>query len=453
MASFFSRTCDKNDGVEVIKDIESENLNVTLLVAVCRRVCYTVLGSGNPDMAGKGVMISYYFQVILAFLFGPLLPLFIRIAKKKSCQPILRRIPVLEKLLLSVVQTSLFYSSSLYIAAVVRYYQTPSISEFIILGPLLNLQLTTVTYLLCGLALEWRLKDFTIPLEWLLCSFAVALSEGLASIALRLRFQPVPEKERPYYHSLAVACDKQVNVTRTAYYFTKDYRAGRSIEESVFLICLPAAWLIMFLIPQNWKRLPEPVIRRVHWKECKLVLSGVLVGFLSYTLAFSIRSLLYFRHEAQHISQKDFQDTSWGYGQTTAVLIWAPFSYEAIKETFKHERMLRAVHVQQPAIELQESNTTSQSRRPSAENLSTADIQIHQQRRESSDSGNRLMQHDADHDGEEDDIVSGISRRDTEARIEGRGAGGQGSTERAATWQYDHLQDPPDGHRLRRRLT
>ena len=138
-------------------------------------------------------MISYYLQVALSILFGPLLPLIIRVAKKRSFQPVLHRVSLLEKQLLSVVQTSLFYSSSLYIAAVVRYAQSPSISESVILRPLLRFQLATVSFLLCGLVLEWRLKEFRVPFDWLLYSVVIIIIQGLTCLILEIK---VPTMKR-----------------------------------------------------------------------------------------------------------------------------------------------------------------------------------------------------------------------------------------------------------------
>lgn len=102
-------------------------------------------------------------------------------------------------------------------------------------------------------------------------------------------------------------------------------------------------------------------------------------------------------------------------------------------------------------IELQESNTTNETQRPRSENMSNTDRETHQ-RTELSDSGNGHRQQDPDIEGEDDDIISGLNRRDTEAQIVGRG-GGQENMERAATWQDDRLKDLPAAHRLRRRFT
>ncbi|PVH72662.1 hypothetical protein DL98DRAFT_595823 [Cadophora sp. DSE1049] len=440
-----SPACTTTRADDIIDYIRADNLNVTVLVTACRSVCNVVLGSGNPDMAGPGVMISYYLQVALSVLFGPLLPFVIRISKKRSFQPVLRRVSLLEKLLLSVVQTSLFYSCSLYIAAVVRYAQSPSISESVILRPLLRFQLATVSFLLCGLVLEWRLKDFRVPFEWLLYSVMIILIQGLTCLILEIRVPTMPEDDRKYYSRLATACRTRGGDTGPFYgsngYF---YVTGRSVGVTAFLIGLPGLWLVMYLIPKSWKRLPEPAVRRIHWKKIKLGLSGLVLFFLSVLLASCIRLLVNVSAEVN--------ENNWGYGQTTAVLLWAPFFFEVVTETIKHERGLRAI--KQAVVQLQDlkpSHTTDQVQQRLVRSASVEDPQAITQQREPPDSRDELMRQDSDDD--EDDIASGLSRRDTEARIEGRGDVGQSGAERAATWQYERLQDPPEAHRMRRRFT
>ncbi|KAH6698951.1 hypothetical protein BKA61DRAFT_621723 [Leptodontidium sp. MPI-SDFR-AT-0119] len=413
-------------------------------------------------------MISYFCQVALAFLFGPLLPLIVRISKKWSFQPILRRVSLLEKLLLPVVQTSSFYSLSLYIAAWILYCQTPSVSEFIILDQLLYLQMMTAGHLGAGLVLEHAL-GFTFALEWLSLSTILLYFQILTWILIRVKFSTAPKADLSYYHTLAEACHSQYNVMssatypgenqvlNTTSYFTPDVQRIRSSTAMTLLGLLIGMWvglgLLLLLISILWKRLPKGFTSFVDWKEW--MIWPINVGFLGsfYFVVSAIISLADAQRRAQHVSIDEFQDNSWGYGQTTAVLIWVSFLFEAVKETFRHERKLRADQIQQPAIviELQESNTTNETQRPRSENMSNTDRETHQ-RTELSDSGNGHRQQDPDIEGEDDDIISGLNRRDTEAQIVGRG-GGQENMERAATWQDDRLKDLPAAHRLRRRFT
>ncbi|KAG4434181.1 hypothetical protein IFR05_010339 [Cadophora sp. M221] len=455
LGSNSSVSCDGTSAADVIDDIKLNNINVTVLVATCNRVCSVALGSGNP--------------VALAFLFEPLLPLVVRISKKLSFQPILRRVPLLERLLLSVTQTSSFYSLSLYIAAWVLYCQKPTISEFIILDPLLYLQMMTTSYLLIGLLFEHAL-GFTMSLGWIILSTVLLFFQILTWILIREKFSTAPKEDLSYYQTLAEACHSQYNImSSTSYpsenellnttsYFTPDVQRIRSSSATLVVIMWTAALaggcLLWLLISILWKRLPTSFTNFIDWKEWMIFLANVCCLGDFY---FVVSALLYLtdaQRRAQHVSIDEFQDNSWGYGQTTAVLIWVPFLFEAVKETFKHERKLRAVQIQQPVIEieLQESNTTNETPRPLSGSISNTDREAHQ-RTESSDSSNRLIQQDPDAGGDKDDNVSGLSRRDTEARIEGRGGGGQETMERAVTWQDDRLQDLSAAHRLRRRFT
>ncbi|KAK0099659.1 hypothetical protein ONS96_008155 [Cadophora gregata f. sp. sojae] len=412
-----------------------DNLDVVVLAAACRSVCNVVLGSGNPDMAGPGMMISYYLQIALSVLFGPLLPFLIWISKKRSFQPVLRRVALLEKLLLSVVQTSLFYSSSLFIAAIFRHCQSPSISEYVILGRLLKLQLATMSFLLCGLVLEWRLKEFSIPFEWVLYSVVIILSQGLTCVALEQGFPVMVDEDSMYYFQLSDACDDIDGNGGPFYGFKTDifYFSRGETGMTALLIALPGIWLVMYLIPTHWKRLPEPAMRRLHWKKIKLGLSALIFLFLSYLFAGCIMLSV-------SVSQT-VQENEWGYGQSTAVLLWAPFFFEAISNTIKHERSLRAI--KQVAVHLQDLKPGCPSDQAHERLVGSGSVDEHEV----------VAEQNPDDEGDDDEIALGVNRRDTESRMEGRGIVGQSDAERAATWQCDHLQNPPEAHRLKRRFT
>ena len=50
-------------------------LNVTTTIVACPGICSLAWGSGNPDLSGIGVNISYIMQAVLALLCGPILAL------------------------------------------------------------------------------------------------------------------------------------------------------------------------------------------------------------------------------------------------------------------------------------------------------------------------------------------------------------------------------------------
>ena len=53
--------------------IRDSTLNVTAQVALCSDICSQVWGSGNPDLSGIGLNLSYLIQVTLTITCGPLL--------------------------------------------------------------------------------------------------------------------------------------------------------------------------------------------------------------------------------------------------------------------------------------------------------------------------------------------------------------------------------------------
>lgn len=186
-------------------------------------------------------MISYFIQIALAFLFGHLLPLIVRLSTKWSFRPILRRVLLVKKLLISVVQTSFFYSVSHYVAALVIYSQTPSISEFIILDPLLTLHGAIVAYLATGLCLGY-LFDLELDREWILLTGVLEGSLLIVWIVIRVMFSLAPKEDLSYYHTSAEACHSQgsvkggtVNSEQFLAFSATDYLTPADQQEQTFL--------------------------------------------------------------------------------------------------------------------------------------------------------------------------------------------------------------------------
>ena len=179
---------------------------------------------------------------------------------------------------------------------------------------------------LCGLVLEWRLKEFRVPFDWLLYSVVIIIIQGLTCLILEIKVPTMKRDDREYYSRLARACRTRGEDTGPFYgsngYF---HMSGSSVGLTALLISLPGLWLAMYLIPKSWKRLPESAMRRIHWKKIKLGLSTIVLLFLSYLLAGCIMLLVDVSGEVK--------ENNWGYGQTTAVLLWAPFFFETIAET------------------------------------------------------------------------------------------------------------------------
>jgi len=110
---------------------------------------------------------------------------------------------------------------------------------------------------------------------------------------------------------------------------------------------------------------------------------------------------------------------------------------------------------EQVVVQLQDlkiSNNSDQAQERLEDWASAGSHQTISQQREPPEPRDRLMQLDLDED-EDGEITPGLDRRDTEARMEGRGEAFQSGAERAATWQCESLQDLPEAHRLRRRFT
>ncbi|CZT05153.1 uncharacterized protein RCO7_05337 [Rhynchosporium graminicola] len=150
------------------------------------------------------------------------------------------------------------------------------------------------------------------------------------------------------------------------------------------------------------------------------------------------------QHKALHFSVEGANDNTWGYGQTTAVFLWAPFLLDAIREKIAHNNKLRADIVAESAIELDDLQGRSAEQPWTSSDALTTDTEIY--RRGSAVYIKQTAQQDRYAADYAETFVSCVMRRDTEARIEGRDGIRKQSMVRAATWQDGHLNVMPAAH-------
>ncbi|XMA12661.1 hypothetical protein WAI453_005452 [Rhynchosporium graminicola] len=133
------------------------------------------------------------------------------------------------------------------------------------------------------------------------------------------------------------------------------------------------AWyFFMFIL----KCLPQSLLYSIDWRRWFFFAVGVFGLGFSYLIIDWIMALRKAQHKALHFSVEGANDNTWGYGQTTAVFLWAPFLLDAIREKIAHNNKLRADIVAESAIELDDLQGHSAEQPWTSSDALTTDTEI-----------------------------------------------------------------------------
>lgn len=341
-------------------DIIRLHLNVTELVRECPDACGVIYGSGNPDISGKGVMISYISQAALTCLFTTLPHLYRWIIKPISwnlagrlhgigCNKFAgasKFITILEKLRPSLYESNAFFTVSIFIAALVRYSQTPSIFEVVFIDQLVNLQTFIVLAMLVSRAAELEeLQKLGITQvfrrERSVCVYVMIMlvCQLVATYASKL-----PRSAFPQYYIISLACHSFTGYLDVSSYFTftntpifwELVAFGLATGTCYLLgLCIGIASLGYILrhsvtAATLWERIIPRYFREHFFEMFVQIFILSMFSLCGGLVIWRVIELQGLRSWIVKSSQKALQDNDWGYGQTTAVLIWMPILRRAV---------------------------------------------------------------------------------------------------------------------------
>jgi hypothetical protein len=277
-------------------------------------------------------MISYFFQAGLTCLFGPLLPIVIWLLNLRLEEDAIRKIStLLRKLQASVYGINVFFCISLLIAGVVRYRQVPSIMEIIFISTLVEVQVLVIMSILCAQLYDYFLNQSTLGAAWnsyysLISCVQVAFGYSIS----------VPARVFPVYFKLANECHTQKQFINMASYFALTSNKSSTLKWWSIGLLIGFAFAVLPKLLAKFFRWIKSILLRImpgwlkrHGESIFMIL--VLLLYVYDVLSASIR-LNTIRNWIEKIVGARFQDDQWGYGQTTAVLLWVPFFWDAIKE-------------------------------------------------------------------------------------------------------------------------
>ncbi|KAK3690183.1 hypothetical protein B0T22DRAFT_189652 [Podospora appendiculata] len=317
--------CHWSDPNDVIDHIIAGSLNVTEIVVDCKEVCSLVYGSSNPDISGKGVMVSYYAQFILVGLFTLLLPVFHFLVSTLRPQDGAwnSAVKVLRKCQASVNEISGFYCLTIFVAVVVRYSQTPPVLEIIFMDRLLSIQGVVVTTVLSFQLFETQINHIVYSDYHSVYNIALFIAQLTISYTISIRHDAFP-----IFFEASRDCARLHNYPDTSSFFLPAVIAPSALSRAgafglgvliFFAVCFTVnmvmrleisypAWLRMYV----WHAAAGPFVVFYIWTF--VTMSIELESVREYTAG----------------ADGDQQD-GWGYGQTTAVLLWIPLLRTALK--------------------------------------------------------------------------------------------------------------------------
>jgi hypothetical protein len=326
---------------DVLAKADMDHLNITTLVSSCPDICTLAWGTGNPDLSGIGANISYIFQAILTFIFGPLL-CFTYICHKKFTKFANER---LEKLQDTFMDISAQFSITVAIAAVIRSYQHPPYYELAFLRSLITMQFlsllaTAVTIGICkkhkdplttrpvsDTSEEGRKERKGAPRITVIIIYSLIEFGCYVGLLGRLR---VSKASWTTLSELNEACKAYSHIVPWSVYIppplhlphigsARDYFGKKGVKFVWTIIGLCLAAIVCLFIAAGVLFLLASVL--LSQKE-------ILVGPIS--LAFSVGMLVatvkmeHTRQIMKAVTGVEFQDNQWGFGQVIALFLWVP---------------------------------------------------------------------------------------------------------------------------------
>jgi hypothetical protein len=308
-------------------------------------------------------MITYMFQVVVTAFFGPLFPLLLYSIGSSTNPRIIRLQKGLYRLRNSVYTTHLFFSTSLLVAAIVRFQQVPSIVEVLFMTRMISLQSHISYILMDSHSLGSGLLEQPLNTPWLfslrLSSFAHSIATWTLDTSKTVR--PVGYEAALVCHHLRGAIDISPIFQDVGFLFVLKWVVV-AVGCIVFMVLMIGIFRFMSGVPNLMGRfMRRNIPLAVQQNAVQVVRVGLLLTWV-LNLIFETINVLKGRSEMKKLSGEQFKDNDWGYGQTTAVMLWAPFMCEVFVETWSMLALHDTLSV--PNTELrQKSSPTSMTRK------------------------------------------------------------------------------------------
>jgi hypothetical protein len=274
------------------------------------------------------VIIGIFTQVVLVTVFAAFLPGFVWLVTFLSWKGCIRRIPLFRKIHKSLYIISAFFTLSLLLSTIVLQSHAPPVLEVVYISKLLNLELFVVICMLFTQLADNIMNKKNLGWPWNLNYITIAGALLVTSCTVSIPNQAI-------YHELATECDNQkqfVNVGSAIKDFSsgtdglKWYGIGVAIGlgGSILsgILSLFRFWRWIWSWVPAWVKKHGDVLFFGFfplWYAMTIILLAVLIE--------TPRSLI------KETRGPMYQGNDWGCAQTTPILLWALFLWNAVMET------------------------------------------------------------------------------------------------------------------------
>lgn len=365
-----------SDRQSMIDHIDSnhQDYNISLLVTACDSVCLLAYGSGNPDITGIGVMISYLIQGITTTLLGPVLVcvllfldarLFDSATQDRSLfrittMPSAPALKALVRLSRRHHKINLFIAVSVVLASAIRVGQLEPIAEVEFIG-----NLTEYQFYMCVASLgisrcilpaepdpDNPAEDFR-PNSWQRMFIRIYGIVFWAAYMVVRQTQKSPSSKKQVMQELTHYCKMNRHYPYVNFGLGNPPPLPKQLEDMgvkhamvyAILFSAPLAvalggglllWyfqrgltmLARFLV-RHWVRGCRGLrVRPVRCVGCLLFLPVASVWCILWAL--SLVLLQWERLLLLQATGEANQDSEWGFGQILAILVWLPLLEECI---------------------------------------------------------------------------------------------------------------------------
>jgi hypothetical protein len=254
-----------------------------------------------------------------------------------SHQKLIRTIPLLRKIQVSVFEINAFFTISIIVAAIVLHHQTPSILEVTFMSSLFTLQAVILIGMLWGQYGDSLMgTNSTSKVGWAWNVYYIAI--GIILLITSSIINP-PDSTLLVYKSLAKECQNQDHFSSISSYLSpsaigtsalKCLGVGLAIGFGLSILgCLLA---VPFTKLYTWIKSIIPEFVKKH--GVKIIITIILSFYVSVIVADAI-VLNEYREVLKKMGEDLAQIGGWGYGQTTAILLWGPFAWTVVKATIR----------------------------------------------------------------------------------------------------------------------
>ncbi len=272
-------------------------------------------------------MISYIMQVAFTCFCGLLLPMIVFAINSYGWRKLNSLTQFPRRLQSPVNEINELFCISVMISGIVRYRQSPPILETMFIQDLLMMQALIITALPFSRYCDSSLNH--IPCKASDLNYGVALAVAQISISFVLIAN---QSAFGVYHDVAKSCHNFRGYPDVNYLFPKSNEDGWKGFGIGFATVVAILFIVCFIYTII-RRIRDPILPawlRKHFHQIFFVLLGI--AYVSYVIL-SVTGLARTRRLTRQADNK-YEDDEWGYGQTTAVLLWAPILRIAVKATW-----------------------------------------------------------------------------------------------------------------------